>query len=118
MPNSVLFRSFCRLLIVALLAGPMAPAMAGMIGTERAIAPASSLAQRSTVIAMLDRSDVATQLQSQGVDPMAAKARVASMTDAEIASIAGQVDAAPAGAASGWAIAAVVALVVWYLYMH
>lgn len=118
MPKSILFRSLCRLLVVALLAGPMAPAMAGMIGTDRAIAPASSIDQRSTVVAMLERSDVATQLQSQGIEPMAAKARVASMTDAEVASLAGRIDAAPAGAASGWAIAAVVAVVVWYLYFR
>ena len=119
MQTSVYFRSLCRLLVLAMLAGPFSPAFAGMIGTQQAISPASTASHRATVVAALERSDVASQLQSQGIDPALAKARVATMTDAEVASVAGQIDALPAGAgASGWVVALAVAAVIWYFYFR
>ena len=119
MQTSVYIRSLCRLLILAMLAGPFAPAFAGMIGTQQAIAPATTASHRATVVAALDRSDVASQLQRQGIDPAAAKARVASLTDAEVASLAGQIDALPAGASTGGGVVAIaVAVAVWYFYFR
>ena len=113
------FRMLCRLLIVALVALPFRPALAGMIGTEQALTAASAQADRDVVLNALARSDVARQLQSQGVDTDAARTRVAAMTDGEVHALAGQIQALPAGAnASGWAIAIVVALVVWYFYAY
>ena len=93
-------------------------AMAGMIGTDQAVAAASTQAERAALINALSRSDVASQLQSQGVDPAAAKARVASMTDQEVTMLAGKIDSLPAGASSGtgWAIAIVAVLVIWYFW--
>ena len=94
-------------------------AMAGMIGTERAVAATSAQAQRAALIDTMSRSDVASQLQLQGVDPLAATARVASMTDEEVSALAGKIDSLPAGASSsgtGWAIAIVIVLVVWYFW--
>jgi hypothetical protein len=117
--KSVAFRILCRFLIASLFAMSFQSAMAGMIGTEQAVAAASTQAQRTALINTLSRSDVANQLQSQGVDPEAAKARVASMTDQEVATLAGQIDSLPAGALSsgaGWAIAIVIVVVVWYYW--
>ena len=94
-------------------------ATAGMIGTGQAVATASMQAERAALVNTLSRSDVASQLQAQGVDPLAAKARVASMTDQEVASLSGQIDALPAGAMSDgatWAIVIVAVLLVWYLW--
>lgn len=119
MQTSSFFRTLCRLLIVALFAAPFTPAMAAMIGTDQALAPTTSLSHRSTVLAMLERSEVATQLQSQGIDPANAKARVATMTDGEVASLAGQINALPAGAGgSSWVVAAAVGLAIWYFYFR
>jgi hypothetical protein len=117
--KSTAFRILCRLLIASLFAMSFQSAMAGMIGTDQAVATASAQAERAALINTLSRSDVASQLQSQGVDPEAAKARVASMTDQEVATLSGKIDSLPAGAMSsgaGWALAIVIALVVWYLW--
>src|SRR5439155_17050187 len=45
----------------------------------------------------LSRSDVANQLQSLGIDPSTANDRVAAMTDQEVQSLAGRINAMPAG---------------------
>lgn len=117
--KSTAFKMLCRLLIVSLFALPFQSAMAGMIGTQQALAVASAQADRDAIVSALTRSDVASQLQSQGVDTNAAKARVAAMTDQEASALAGQIQSAPAGAhVNGWAIAVVVALVVWYFYAY
>ena len=118
MQSTVFLRMLCRLLIVSLLAMPFSPAMAGMIGTDEALAASTAQASRATVLSALTRADVATQLQSQGVDPTAAQARVASMTDQEVTALAGQIDSLPAGAKSsaGWVVAIIIVAVIWYYY--
>jgi hypothetical protein len=113
------FRFICRFLIATMFAMSFQPAMAGMIGTEQAVAAASVQAQRAALISTMSRSDVASQLQAQGVDPAAAKARVAAMTDHEVSTLAGRIDSLPAGARSSgtnWAIAIVIVLLVWYFW--
>jgi hypothetical protein len=118
--KSAAFRMLCRFLIASMFAMSFQPALAGVIGTDQAVAATSAQAGRAALISTLSRSDVASQLQAQGVDPEAAKARVASMTDQEVTTLAGQIESLPAGAhVSGLAIAAVVvvvALLVWYLW--
>lgn len=118
MKSTFATRSLCRLMVVAVMTAPMTPAMAGMVGTGDALAQSSVSTQRSTVLAALNRGDVAAQLQALGVDPLAAQARVASMTDAELTQVADQVGTLPAGAAvSGWVVAVVLAAVVWWYMM-
>ena len=116
--KSAAFRILCRFLIASLFAMSFQSAMAGMIGTDQAVAGVSTQAERAALMNTLGRSDVANQLQSQGVDTDAAKARVASMTDQEVATLAGKIDTLPAGASSGagWAAAIVIVLVVWYFW--
>ncbi len=116
--KSTAFRMICRLLIASIFAMSFQPAMAGMIGTDQAVAAVTPQADRAALLGALSRSDVASQLQAQGVDPEAAKLRVASMTDQEVTTVVGQINSLPAGAhVSGWAIAGIVAvvaaLVVW-----
>src|SRR5436190_20226013 len=98
--KSSAFRIVCRLLIASMFLMSFQSAMAGMIGTQQAVATAAAQADRAALISTLSRSDVASQLQSQGVDPLAAKARVASMTDQEVATLSGKIDSLPAGAMS------------------
>jgi hypothetical protein len=116
--TSAAFRFVCRFLIASLFAMSFQSAMAGMIGTDQVVAAASMQAERTALINTMSRSDVASQLQSQGVDPQAAIARVASMTDQEVAALTGKIDGLPAGASSGagWAAVIIIALVVWYYW--
>ena len=116
--KSVAFRTLCRFLIASLFAMSFQPAMAGMIGTDQAIASTATSSGRTALLNTLSRADVAGQLLSQGVDPAAAKLRVASMTDQEVAALSGKIDSLPAGASSGtgWAVAVVVVLLVWYFW--
>lgn len=117
--KSAATKMICRLVIVSIFAMPFQVARAGMIGTPQAISATSAQADRDAVIATLSRADVASQLQAQGVNTSAAKERVASMTDQEVRALAGQIDSLPAGASSsstGWAIAIVAAILIWYYY--
>ena len=72
------------------------PATAGLIGTGEVAAPPQS--ERERVKALIDRPEVAQKLQTLGVLPKDAQARVDALTDEEVASLASKIDALPAGA--------------------
>ena len=92
-------RIVSRLLIVCMIGLPF-QVHAGLIGTDDVVSAAQAAAARSTVASVLNRSDVAGQLQAFGLSPQAAQERVAALTDAEVAKLAGQIEALPAGASS------------------
>jgi len=69
------------------------PAQAGMLPTDSVVASPA----KDRVVTFLNRSDVSAQLQSMGVNPADAKARVASLTDDEAAQLAAKIDNLPAG---------------------
>lgn len=76
-------------------------AHAGMIATDAVAAQATQAeaqSRRATVLATLNRADVAESLAAKGVDMQAARARIASLSDAEVVALADQLDHAPAGA--------------------
>jgi len=85
-----------RLLVALMIWTPYQIATAGMIGTDQVVTSGGQQ-DRSTVINFLSRSDVAGQLQGLGIDPSTAKDRVAAMTDPEVQSLAGRINAMPAG---------------------
>ena len=106
----------CRLLIVLMAWTPYQMAQAGVIGTDQAIA-ASSQADRNAVLGFVSRSDVAGQLQSFGLDPASAKDRVAAMTDEEVRTLAGRIDAMPAGANNAGVLILILIVVgVWWFW--
>ena len=118
--NHAFKKSTCRALVVALLALSFHSAQAGLIGADQAAAGSAS-ADRALVLNTLERSEVAGQLQAAGVDPQAARDRVASMTDQEVQALARDIQAAPAGAMSdGWVVVTVlvVAGLVWYYWIR
>jgi hypothetical protein len=83
-------------------AGFVQTAQATLITTEQVAATEgvrSASAQRDYVNATLARADVAAGLQERGVDLEQARARVAALTDDEVAVVAHTIDTAPAGAA-------------------
>lgn len=75
---------------------PMQTAQAGMVSTGQVAAQASP-DQRTRVIDFLEREDVRQAMESYGVNPADAKARVASLTDEEVASLNQQIGDLPAG---------------------
>ena len=91
------FRRACVALLSASLVslGMQAPAAAGVVGTAEAIATRQD--GRALVDATLARADVRAQLESMGVDPAAIEGRLAALSEAEIATLAGQIEQAPAG---------------------
>jgi hypothetical protein len=83
-------RKLLRTIAVAVaLAAPQAHA--GMIGVEDA--------ERDRVKSMLERPELATQLEKMGVSAADARARVDAMTPAEVSQLAGRLDQLAAGGA-------------------
>lgn len=109
-------KTICRLLIVLMVWTPYQAAQAGMIGTDQAAAP-SSQADRAAVLSFVTRADVAGQLQSMGLDAATAKHRVAAMSDAEVAYLAGQLERLPAGGDSAGVILLIVIIAaIWWVW--
>jgi hypothetical protein len=105
----------CRILIVLMAWAPYQFAQAGMIGTDQVVTTSSSV-DRSTVLNFVSRSDVASQLQILGIDPATAKDRVAAMTDEEVQSLAGKINALPAGAnTAGWLLVIAIVVIIWWV---
>lgn len=114
--KSVWTRTICRLLIVLMVWTPYQIAQAGMIGTDQAAAP-SAQSDRAAVLSFVSRADVAGQLQSMGLDAATAKDRVAAMTDAEVAYLAGRIERLPAGGdTAGVILLIVIIAAIWWVW--
>jgi len=104
--------AFIFMTLVALsIALPGHYALAALVPTDAAADSANAADARGRVMQSLGREDVRAALAAQGLDPEEVQARVASLTDAEIQQIAGQLDQLPAGG-NGWAAAVLVLLIV------
>lgn len=91
-----MIRCFKRLvssLLIVCLAGLGLPVHAGMLPTPAA----AGNSERSQVLSILDRQEVRAGLEARGVSPADVKARVAAMSDDEVAQLAGQLESLPAG---------------------
>ncbi len=106
--NRAWTRQLCRLLILLVAWAPYQMANAGMVSIDQSLAAG----------AQHERSEVVSALQAFGIDAATAKERVAAMTDAEVRSLAGQIDGAPAGGVYSAGIIAIIliALVFWAIY--
>ena len=114
--KSVWTRTLCRLLIVLMIWTPYQIAQAGMIGTDQTAAP-SSQADRAAVLSFVSRADVASQLGSMGLDGATAKDRVAAMTDAEVAYLAGRIEQLPAGGdTAGVILLILIIAAIWWVW--
>jgi len=106
----------CRFLAAAMLLLPFQSGQAAMVGTDQMAVATSAAADRDTVMNHLARSQTAEQFRNLGLDAQAARDRVATLTDAEVGALAGQLNALPAGGDGGTLL--VVALIVfafWYV---
>lgn len=99
--QTTFFRQTAFLLIVSILTlfiqVPMA--QAALVGTQDTLAMDAdkTVAQRDAVRNFLQRNDVTAQLEKLGIKAEDAQARVDTLTDSEVASIAGKLDQLPAG---------------------
>jgi hypothetical protein len=101
----MLARFLCRILAASMMVLPF-QAQAGLIGTDRAAgAPVPANA--------ISRGSLAAQLESFGLSPETARERVAALTDAEIAGLAGRAGEQPAGGVAGLLWIAVIVFLVW-----
>lgn len=93
-------RLIASLLVVSIAGmGLPLPAHAGMLGTDAAVS--AQAGERERITSFLERADVRAQLEAQGVDPAAVKARVAALSDEEAAELAAHMDSLPAGGVLG-----------------
>ena len=91
----------CLLASCISLTGFVQSAQATLVTTEQVAASQgviSPTAQREHVNSVLARADVAAGLHERGVSVEQARARVAALTDDEVAQVSSTLDTAPAGA--------------------
>ncbi|MCW9058976.1 MAG: PA2779 family protein [Gammaproteobacteria bacterium] len=93
-PAKFLLGLVCAL---ALAAGSLSTAFAGMVGTEQLLVAEQVQMDREQLLATLSRAEVKQQLSDMGVDPLQAAERVTRMTDAEIAALSEGLGDLPAG---------------------
>lgn len=89
--------SYTLLLTLISLLLPVAPVHAALIGTEQVVNAAHIESNRERVRTFLQRGDVRDMLQQRGVDANVALSRVDAMTDAEVQTVATELDKLPAG---------------------
>jgi hypothetical protein len=93
------------LIITFLLCLAPSPARAVMINTQYVIdQDPEQLSDRARVRAFLERADVMAQMKAHGISPTEALARVHSLTDCEISSIAGKMDRIPEAAGGAYTL--------------
>lgn len=73
------------------------PAQAAMVGTPTVIQSEVAKVDRQQLAEMLQREEIRQQLVDMGVDPAMASQRIASLTDAEVASLNQRLQEMPAG---------------------
>ena len=84
-------------LIVTMLSGPYQAATAAMIGTETVVIKGRAEQARAYMDAIMARADVQKLLVARGIDIREAKARIDSLTDAEVIAVADRFEKLPAG---------------------
>ena len=93
-------KSTCVFLVtlMVLLTVPFQSVLAAMIETEATLdMTVKGQEARNTIKTILAREDAQAVLRAQGIDPLEARARVDSLTDAEAVRIADQIEELPAG---------------------
>jgi len=84
-------------LTMFLMSMPVQTVGAAMIGTETVMTLTNAQQVRKNLNEFLSRADVRAAMISKGISPIEAKARVESLSDAEIMQIADKMDQLPSG---------------------
>ena len=88
-----LFMAIWMFMMVA----PCQTVLAALVPTEAAVEARSAREARDLINSLLSREEVQKQLKLHGIDPLEAKARVDSLSDAEAVDVAKRIDQLPAG---------------------
>ena len=80
-----------------LISVPLEPVLAAMVGTETTLDLTQARQARDRINKLLLREDIQSTLMAQGIDPLEAKARIDSLSDAEVIRLADQIDRLPVG---------------------
>ena len=84
--------------LMVLLTLPYQSVLAAMIETDATLGiSVQGQEARNTIKSILAREDIQAVLKAQGIDPLEARARVDSLTDAEAVRLADQIEELPAG---------------------
>ena len=89
--------SMLMTLILLLIFAPVPSVLAAMVGTEAVLVNQDTQNARDQLRSFFNREDVQSQLTARGIDPAEAKARIDSLSDAEVMQIADKIDQLPAG---------------------
>jgi hypothetical protein len=114
-------KGLCTLLALSLAFLPTDVVRADTIATDQAL-NISTPAKRQTILTFLSRADVASQLESLGVQRKTAEDRVAQMSDDEIDALNGKLGSLPAGqyggggGGGGGAILLIVLVVLFFIW--
>jgi len=120
--NAKLTSVFLTILMLSITI-PYQSVLASMIRTDDTLHSTRVQQTRDDINSLLLREDVQNALMAQGIDPLEAKARIDSLSDAEVIRIAHEIDKLPAGGGGLVAgfyvvfIVAVVGLIVCILYL-
>ena len=90
---------------------PYQSVLAAMIGTGATLHSTRTQQARYDINSLLLREDVQNALMAQGIDPLEAKARIDSLSDAEVIRIANEIDKLPAGGGSFYVLLTAVIIV-------
>ena len=80
-----------------MMVAPCQTVLAALVPTEAAVEGRSAREARDLINSLLSREEVQKQLKLYGIDPLEAKARVDSLSDAEAVDVAKRIDQLPAG---------------------
>jgi hypothetical protein len=89
--------SILMAVLMLMISAPVSSVFAAMIGTEALLVNPDTVDARDQLRSFLDRKDVQAELTARGIDPAEAKARVDSLSDAEVMQIADKIDGLPSG---------------------
>jgi len=80
-----------------MMVAPCQTVLAALVPTEATVEARSAREARDLINSLLSREEVQKQLKLHGIDPLEAKARVDSLSDAEAVDVAKRIDQLPAG---------------------
>ena len=106
---------FIMAVTMLLISTPFQSALAALIDTETILDENQSQEARDYIKQLLAREDVRSALIAQGIDPLEAEARIASLSDSEIIELAEQIENLPAGQGALGLVIAVLVIIVLVL---
>jgi len=97
--NQNFIRTTGRILILSMLSLglPLQSVQAAIIGADKVTVSTQAQFDRERIRNIIEREDVRSALEKQGIDARAAHARVDALTDEEVQRVAGKLDQLPAG---------------------